>query len=154
MKPNLNKFAAILLFACAAIICSLTMWATPTVTELPTALGKTGAIGEAPKVGASHSPFGTVTHCVGADPAQIVFPFADDYSCIGLGAVPGLPNPYGGLTFKYRRSEYASYRRRSKQLCWPDLSSWSYPRCKHAYHWIFRYRQCVSDSTSGDRSIQ
>ena len=38
---------------------------------------------------------------MGADPAQIVFPFADDYSCIGLGAVPGLPNPYGGLTFKY-----------------------------------------------------
>jgi hypothetical protein len=38
---------------------------------------------------------------VGADPAQIVFPFADDYSCVGLGAVPGLPNPYGGLTFKY-----------------------------------------------------
>ena len=101
MKPNLNRFAAILLFACVAIICSLTMWATPTVTGLPAALGKTGAIGEAPKVGASHSPFGTITHCVGADPAQIVFPFADDYSCIGLGAVPGLPNPYGGLTFKY-----------------------------------------------------
>src|SRR6516164_5202118 len=101
MKPNLNRFAAILLFASAAIICSLTMWATPTVTGLPAALGKTGAIGEAPKVGASHSPFGTATHCVGADPAQIVFPFADDYSCIGLGAVPGLPNPYGGLTFKY-----------------------------------------------------
>src|SRR5262245_11872322 len=99
MKPNLNRFAAILLFACAAIICSLTMWATPTVTGLPAALGKTGAIGEA--LGASHSSFGTVTHCVGADPAQIVFPFADDYSCIGLGAVPGLPNPYGGLTFKY-----------------------------------------------------
>ena len=38
---------------------------------------------------------------MGADPAQIVFPFADDYSCIGLGAVPGLPSPYGGLTFKY-----------------------------------------------------
>ena len=101
MKPNLNRFAAILLFACAAIICSLTMWATPTVTGLPATLGKTGASGEAPKVGASHSPFGTVTHCVGADPAQIVFPFADDYSCVGLGAVPGLPNPYGGLTFKY-----------------------------------------------------
>src|SRR5262245_9293753 len=101
MKPNLNRFAAILLFASAAIICSLTMWATPTVTGLPAPLGKTGAIGEAPKVGASHSPFGTVTHCVGADPAQIVFPFADDYSCVGLGAVPGLPNPYGGLTFKY-----------------------------------------------------
>src|SRR5262249_59420854 len=101
MKPNLKRFAAILLFACAAIICSLTMWATPTVTGLPAPLGKTGAIGEAPKVGASHSPFGTVTHCVGADPAQIVFPFADDYSCTSLGAVPGLPNPYGGLTFKY-----------------------------------------------------
>src|SRR5215470_2327715 len=101
MQPNLNRFAAILLFACVAIICSLTMWATPTVTGLPAALGKTGAIGEAPKVGASQSPFGTVTHCVGADPAQIVFPFADDYSCTSLGAVPGLPNPYGGLTFKY-----------------------------------------------------
>src|SRR5215470_2767767 len=101
MKPNLNRFAAILLFACAAIICSLTTLATPTVTGLPAALGKTGAIAEAPKVEANHSPFGTVTHCVGADPAQIVFPFADDYSCIGLGAVPGLPNPYGGLTFKY-----------------------------------------------------
>src|SRR5215471_9363614 len=101
MKPNLNRFAAILLFASAAIICSLTMWATPTVTGLPATLGKTGAIGEAPKLGASHSPFGTVTHCVGADPAQIVFPFADDYSCVGLGAVPGLPNPYSGLTFKY-----------------------------------------------------
>src|SRR5262245_20837513 len=101
MKRNLNRFAAILLFACVAITCSLTMWATPTVTVLSAALGKTGAIGKAPKVGASHSPFGTVTHCVGADPAQIVFPFADDYSCTSLGAVPGLPNPYGGLTFKY-----------------------------------------------------
>src|SRR5215510_4257395 len=88
MKPNLNRFAAILLFASAAIICSLTMWATPTVTGLPATLGKAGASGEAPKVGASHSPFGTITHCVGADPAQIVFPFADDYSCVGLGAVP------------------------------------------------------------------
>ena len=29
MKPNLNKFAAALLFASAVITCSLTMWATP-----------------------------------------------------------------------------------------------------------------------------
>src|SRR5262249_34116560 len=101
MKPNLNRFAAILLFACVVITCSLTMWATPTVTGLPAALGKTGAIGEAPKVGASHSSFGTVTHCVGATRAHIVFPFASACLCPSLGEVPGHPNPYGGLTFKY-----------------------------------------------------
>ena len=35
MKPNLNRFAAILLFTCVAITCSLTMWATPAVQTVP-----------------------------------------------------------------------------------------------------------------------
>ena len=49
MKPNLNKFAAALLFASAVITCSLTMWATTP--------GQGGApgIGKTPKTGASFS---------------------------------------------------------------------------------------------------
>src|SRR5262249_31450963 len=135
MKPNLNKFAAILLFASAAIICSLTMWATPTVTGLPAALGKTGAIGEAPKVEASHSPFGTITHCVGADPAQIVFPFADDYSCVGLGAVPGLPNPYGGLTFKYDDPNTLLIGGPAKSSAYRIFQSWVIPHSNMPITW-------------------
>src|SRR5438045_3798297 len=101
MKPNLNKFAAILLFASAVITCSLTMWATTP--------GQGGApgIGKTPKIGASFSgdegrwPEGTLRPCVGEPRVVLVSPFSDDYTCTSLGAVPGLSNPYGGLTFKY-----------------------------------------------------
>ena len=101
MKPNLNKFAAALLFASAVITCSLTMWATTP--------GQGGApgIGKTPKTGASFSgdggrwPEGTLRPCVGEPRVVLVSPFADDYTCTSLGAVPGLSNPYGGLTFKY-----------------------------------------------------
>ena len=45
MKPNLNRFAAALLFACAAITCSLTMWATTPGHDAAADTGKTPATG-------------------------------------------------------------------------------------------------------------
>src|SRR5438067_27503 len=77
MKRKYSRVTAALLFASAAIICSLTVWATPP------------------------EPDGTVRQCVGASPAQIVYPFSDYYSCVSLGSVPAVETPYGGLTFKY-----------------------------------------------------
>jgi hypothetical protein len=76
------KIAAALLFASAAIACSLTVFAIPP--------------------GQGTAPEGTISRqCDGAAPAQIVSPFADHYSCVSLGSVPGVEPQYGGLTFKY-----------------------------------------------------
>ena len=47
-------------------------------------------------------PEGTLRPCVGEPRVVRVSPFADDYTCTSLGAVPGLSNPYGGL----QTSEY------------------------------------------------
>src|SRR5437773_479692 len=81
MKRKHSRVTAALLFASAAIICSLTVWATP----------------------GDNQPNGNATlgQCIGAPGVLIVDPFADYYSCVSLGSVPGVQTPYGGLTFKY-----------------------------------------------------
>src|SRR5205085_5683967 len=79
IKPR--PIAAALLFASAAIISSLPVWASPPAQ--------------------SPAPAGNVAYCGGISPAQIPFPFADYYSCLNLGSAPGVVTPYGGLTFKY-----------------------------------------------------
>src|SRR2546421_2081860 len=81
MKRKYSRVTAALLFASAAIICSLTVWATPP--------------------GQATAPDGTTGQCVGVPGVQILNPFADYYSCVSLGSVPGVQTPYGGLTFKY-----------------------------------------------------
>jgi hypothetical protein len=94
MKPNLNRFAAILLFACVAITCSLTIWASPSD------YGKRPAAGKASTENTAHgiteddpsNPLGNIA---------IVPPFDTNYSFFSVGAVPGVPTAYGGLTFKY-----------------------------------------------------
>ena len=83
MNGKFNRVAASLFFTFAAIICSLALPATTPGQET----APNGYIG-----------LGT---CVGVSGAQILSPFSDHYSCLGLGAVPGVPTPYGGLTFKY-----------------------------------------------------
>ena len=78
-KQKHRRIAAALLFGFAAITCSLTGWAMP----------------------GGRAPNATTGQCGGVPGAQILYPFADDYSCVSLGAVPGVPTSYGGLTFKY-----------------------------------------------------
>lgn len=49
----------------------------------------------------TQQPNGAVSgSCIGAEPATLAAAFAADYSCVGLGSVPGLPPSYGGLTLK------------------------------------------------------
>src|SRR5206468_3945941 len=80
-KNKTRRLAAGLFFAWAAITWSLTAWANPP--------------------GQGTAPEGTTANCGGAVLSQIPFPFADYYSCVDLGSVPGVVTPYGGLTFKY-----------------------------------------------------
>src|SRR6266403_3710487 len=80
-KNKPRRLTAALLFAGAAIACSLTVWANPP--------------------GQGTAPEGSTANCGGAFLSQIPFPFADYYSCIDLGSAPGVITPYGGLTFKY-----------------------------------------------------
>ena len=81
MKPNLNRFAAILLFACVAITCSLTVWASPLVH------GKEPAVNKEPVKG-------TRVGAMGDDPSNplggimLVPPFDANYSLFSLGSVP------------------------------------------------------------------
>ena len=94
LNRKLGKVATALLFTAAVTTCSLTMWASPSVrgralaiSETPTDDTTSGVIGEDPV-----NPLG--------GPA-IVPPFNADYSLVILGLVPGVPEYYGGLTFKY-----------------------------------------------------
>src|SRR5215469_4678329 len=100
MKRNLNKFRAALLFAFAAVTCTLTMWATTP------GQGGTPGIGKTPKTGSSFAgdggrwPVGTIRPCVGEPRVALVGPFAVDYDCTNLGTVP-VPFGWGALTLKY-----------------------------------------------------
>ena len=90
IKRNLNKFAAHLLFASMAIICSLTMWGGPPMNGKAQGIGKTTAI----------------TGCEPADPLgttepTIAPPFDSNYSMVSIGYPVGVQTYYGGLTFKY-----------------------------------------------------
>ena len=87
MKPNLNRFAAILLFACVAITCSLTMWAS---TPGHDAVADSG-----------NQPAGNFSACVGDTRVFIPPPFAASYSCVRLGTVPAVPVGWGAMTLKY-----------------------------------------------------
>src|SRR5436190_13070912 len=78
-KREHRRIGAALLYAFAAMTCSLTAWATP---------GDSEPDGSAP-----------LGQCVGAAPAQVAYPFSDYYSCVSLGTVPGVPISYGGVTF-------------------------------------------------------
>ena len=96
MKPNLNRFAAALLFASVAITCSLTMWASPLVN------GKEQATSKTPITGASFSTMGDDPDSpLGTIGPTIAPPFDTNYSLVSLGLVPGVQTYYGGLTFKY-----------------------------------------------------
>ena len=77
-KNKPRRLAAGLFFAWATITWSLTAWANPP------------AQGTAPEANTGN--------CGGAFLSDS---FADYYSCIDLGSVPGVITPYGGLTFKY-----------------------------------------------------
>ena len=90
MKRNLNKFAAYLLFAFMAIICSLTMWGSPPVNGKAQGIGKTTAVIEREPA----NPLGTTE-------PSIAPPFDSNYSLVSIGAPPGVVWYYGGLTFKY-----------------------------------------------------
>ena len=90
MKRNLNKFAAYVLFASMAIICSLTMWGSPPVNGKAQGIGKTTAATERD----SASPLGTTE-------PTIAPPFDTNYSLVSIGYPPGVVWYYGGLTFKY-----------------------------------------------------
>ncbi|HEX8077053.1 MAG TPA: hypothetical protein VF511_04510, partial [Chthoniobacterales bacterium] len=81
MNGKIGKLARVLCVAAATIMCELPVRANPAGDEA--------------------APNGNISYCNGAAPAQIPYPFADYYSCVGLGAVPGVPTSYGGLTFKY-----------------------------------------------------
>jgi hypothetical protein len=83
MNRKLGKVAASLLFTLAAVICSLAVSASPRREET----APNGTIGSG--------------QCIGLPGTQIAFPFSDHYSCVNLGALPGLPTAYGGLTFNY-----------------------------------------------------
>ena len=90
MKRNLNKFAAYLLFAFMAIICSLTMWGSPPVNGKAQGIGKTTAVIEREPA----NPLGTTQ-------PSIAPPFDSNYSLVSVGSPPGVVTYYGGLTFKY-----------------------------------------------------
>jgi hypothetical protein len=100
MKHNLNRFAAILLFACVAITCSLTMWATTPGHDAAADTGKTSSTG-APFIIEDNQPAGNFSACVGDTRVFIPEPFAAAYSCVKLGPVPGVPVGWGALTLKY-----------------------------------------------------
>src|SRR6478672_9101868 len=81
MNGKLRIVAAALVFTSAAIIFSPRVSATPGDNE----------------------PNGIVlpAQCVGVPGAQVAGPFVGYYGCVGLNSAPGVPTPYGGLTFKY-----------------------------------------------------
>ena len=79
MKPNLKKFAAYLLFASVAIICSLTMWASPPVNGKAQGIGKTTAVIEREPA----NPLGTTV-------PTIAPPFDSNYSLVSIGSPPGV----------------------------------------------------------------
>ncbi len=96
MKPNLNRFAAALLFASVAITCSLTVWASPF------GHGKESATSNTPITGAALSPIVADPNIpLGTIGPTIAPPFDTNYSLVSLGFVPGVQTYYGGLTFKY-----------------------------------------------------
>ena len=101
MKPNLNRFAAALLFACAAITCSLTMWATTPRHDAAANTGKRPGIGAPFNLNGGNRPAGGINPCVGDPRVYLTRSFAFDYSCVDLGTVPGVPFGWGGLTLKY-----------------------------------------------------
>src|SRR4030095_3965301 len=101
MKPNLNRFATILLFACAAITCSLTMWATPPGHDTAVDTRKTSSPSAPFTLTGGNQPAGNFSACVGDTRVFIPEPFAAAYSCVRLGTAPGVPFGWGGLTLKY-----------------------------------------------------
>ena len=101
MKPNLNRFAAILLFVCLAITCSLTMWATTPGHDAMADSGKIPASVRPSTLTAGNGPAGNFSACVGDTRVFIPPPFAAAYSCVKLNTVPGVPFGWGGLTLKY-----------------------------------------------------
>src|SRR5436190_11678494 len=101
MKRNLNRFATALLFACAAITCSLTMWATTPGHEIAADTGKTRPTGAPVTLTGGNRPAGNINPCVGDPRVYLTGSFAFDYSCVDLGTVPGVPFGWGGLTLKY-----------------------------------------------------
>ena len=79
MKRNLNKFAAYLLFAFMAIICSLTMWGSPPVNGKEQGIGKTTAVIEREPA----NPLGTTG-------PSIAPPFDSNYSLVSVGSPAGV----------------------------------------------------------------
>src|SRR5438128_2429519 len=69
LKQTHRRFAAWLLFASAAVICSLSVWASPPSEQTV--------------------PDGNAGNCGGAFLSNVPYPFPDYYSCIDLGSVPG-----------------------------------------------------------------
>ena len=65
MKPNLNRFAAALLFASVAITCSLTMWASTPGHDAAADTDKTSAAGTPFTLGGGNRPAGNFSACWG-----------------------------------------------------------------------------------------
>lgn len=99
MKRNLNRLAAILLFACVAITGSLTLWANTPRQGTAVDAGKTP--GTAAPFTLSNTPAGNFSACVGDTRVFIPEPFAAAYSCVKIGTVPAVPVGWGALTLKY-----------------------------------------------------
>ena len=101
MIPNLKRLTAALLFASAAITCSLTMWATTPGHDTAADTAKTPATGAPFTLPGGNGPAGNFSACVGDTRVFIPEPFAAAYSCVKLNTAPGVPFGWGGLTLKY-----------------------------------------------------
>jgi hypothetical protein len=104
-----SAFYMLLLLAVCVIPLALAQRNTPNAAQA----GARSAPGSVPDqvyrfngtIGGGGTPSPTPTPsfgaCVGAEPATLVAPFDVDYTCVGLGSVPGVPTNYGGLTLKF-----------------------------------------------------
>ena len=151
MKPNLNRFSAILLFACVAIICSLTMWATVHPGHDTAAdTGKTPAPSGPFTFTGGNQPAGNFIACVGDSRVYITGSFAVAYSCVNLNTVPGVPFGWGGLILSMTirtRYSWAAMRTVNGRIYQIGVTR----DADNADHRLYRNRDRVSDCKRDDR---
>jgi len=101
-----SAFYMLLLLAVCVIPFALAQRNTPNAAQVRAKSAPGSMFGAKPRsqpVTAASKPVSTQGFgaCVGAEPATLVPPFDVDYTCVGLGSVPGVPTSYGGLTLKF-----------------------------------------------------
>ena len=101
-----SAFYMLLLLAVCVIPLALAQRNTPNAAQVRAKSAPGSMFGAKPRsqpVTAASKPVSTQGFgaCVGAEPATLVPPFDVDYTCVGLGSVPGVPTSYGGLTLKF-----------------------------------------------------